>query len=232
MGTDTRVQRTWFLQGEGNSKDWPADSLQPSKHYAAIQKESKRISEEYHTVVRIILAHKPLTFGHSQLIVTFTGSAARFKEAEQFDKAARAIKASINVFEQVFGVLKVHQRKRFATLSQVTRTKGIYRKTLILRASAEEKRQRDLNEYKVHLVPYFASHSLNCQLYFQAIHSQESKERGALLAWLGKREEEVDGWAMPPHPWVGKLDKIACANWKMAALAELLCETLAKQKNV
>ncbi len=194
---DTRPQRTWFEQDDGP------------------------------TQCRIFLVHTPLTFGHSQLI--FSVHRQRLKEAARFEKVAKIIKSSISALQQVLGSENVHRKKsEFKTLAEITRTKGKYIKTLILRASADEKS----TEYKIHLVPYFESHASNCKSRYKALHfikrrrNSATDKTGGLLAWLGERETEVDGWLKDSHPWAKILDQKALKDWKMDKLATLLKEKM------
>ena len=179
------------------------------------------------TRCRIFLVHTPLTFGHSQLI--FSVHRQRLKEAARFEKVAKIIKSSISAFQQVLGSEKVHRKNsEFKTLAEITRTKGKYIKTLILRTSADEKR----TEYKIHLVPYFESHASNCKSRYKALHfikrrrNSATDKTGGLLAWLGERETEVDRWLKDPHPWAKILDQKALKDWKMDKLATLLKEKM------
>jgi hypothetical protein len=164
-----------------------------------------------------------LTFGHSQLIFSVRGE--RLKETARFGKVAKIIKSSISAFEQVLGSEKVHTKNpEFKRLAEITRTKGKYIKTLILRTSADEKHA----EYKIHLVPYFESHASNCKSRYQTLHfikdrrNSATEKTGGLLAWLGERETEVDRWLKDPHPWAKILDQKALKDWKMDKLATLL----------
>ena len=179
------------------------------------------------TRCRIFLVHTPLTFGHSQLI--FSVHRQRLKEAARFEKVSKIIKSSISAFQQVLGSEKVHRKNsEFKTLAEITRTKGKYIKTLILRTSADEKR----TEYKIHLVPYFESHAANCKSRYKALHfikrrrNSATDKTGGLLAWLGERETEVDRWLKDPHPWAKILDQKALKDWKMDKLATLLKEKM------
>ena len=179
------------------------------------------------TWCRIFLVHTPFTFGHSQLI--FSVRKQRLKETARFEKVAKIIKSSISAFEQVLGSEKVHTKNsEFKRLAEITRTKGKYIKTLILRTSADEKR----TEYKIHLVPYFESHASSCKSRYQTLHfikhrrNSATDKTGGLLGWLGERETEVDRWLKDPHPWAKILDQKALKDWKMDKLATLLKEKM------
>ena len=190
---DSRAQRTWFDQDDGQTR------------------------------CRIFLVHTPFTFGHSQLI--FSVRKQRLKEAARFEKVARIIKSAISAFEKVLGSEQVQiTNSEFKSLAEITRTKGKYIKTLILRASADEKHA----EYKIHLMPYFESHASNCESRYHTLHfikrrrNSATDKTGGLLGWLGERETEVDRWLKDPHPWAKILDQKACKDWKMHRLATLL----------
>lgn len=223
---DTRPQRTWFLKKEGIGKHWSSAFEMPPQRYTSIQNEiEKKNDKDYEIVTRIILSHTPFTFGHSQLIMKFLGDKRLLKESERFEKVTAIIKNAISVFEQVLGKETIHIKgTEFSLLSEITHTSGRYIKTLILRASAEEHNCEEYAEYKVHLVPYFYSHSANCKSRYLTLHFLSTDEKGGLLGWLGERETEVGRWQKPPHPWANSLNKIACENWKMDKLAKLLCD--------
>lgn len=223
---DTRPQRTWFLKKEGIGKDWSSASVSPLERYQSIQSEIKKENDnEYEIVTRIILSHTPLTFGHSQLVMKFLGGKRQLEESARFERVAQFIKISISVFEQVFGREELHIRQHeLRRLTEITRTSGKYIKTLILRSSAEEHTCEEYTEYKVHLVPYFASQATNCKSRYCTLHFLDGDASGGLLGWLGERETEVDRWQKAPHPWANSLNRIACEDWKIAELARLLCE--------
>src|SRR2546428_14009630 len=94
------------------------------------------------------LVNAPLTLGHSQLVVKTPQSDT---EERSFAAAAPHVANCIRVLRTR---LPSHGRKSWQSLTQYTKTSGGYRKTLVLKASAEEPK----GIYKVHLVPYFASH--------------------------------------------------------------------------
>jgi len=211
---------------DGISKGWSSPSIMPLERYLSIQGEIKKENDnEYEVVTHIILSHTPLTFGHSQLIMKFLGNKRQIKESIRFEHAAQIIKNTISVFEQAFGLEELHIREQeLRPLAEISRTSGKYIKTLILRSSAEEHACEEYIEYKVHLVPYFASQAANCKSRYRTLHFLSSDETGGLLGWLGERETEVDRWQKPQHPWANSLNRIACEDWKMPELAKLLCE--------
>jgi hypothetical protein len=103
-----------------------------------------------------------------------------------FNNASDAIKECLKVLrKQLPNAIKVDTWK---ALSDYTKTKGKYKKTLVLKTSADEEK----NEYKVHLVPYFQSHLDSTTLLYQHVHSAEKGKTGGLLCWLGERERRVD----------------------------------------
>ena len=106
----------------------------------------------------IFLSRSPLTFGHSQLVVP---SPDDCNEEDLFRLASKIIYYAIAAFRSAFGGEKpLHEDKAFESLAENTLTAGPYQKTLVLRASAQEKNEKIYTEYKVHLVPYFKSHEL------------------------------------------------------------------------
>ena len=127
------------------------------------------------------LVDAPLSFGHSQLCVTKEDSE---QEDATFARAAKHIKTCIRSFRVVLPDAVVS----WDSLARYTNTKGAYQKTLILKASADEKP----TEYKIHLVPFFESHLKATNRLYQATHSQPAGKSGELLHWRGKREVSVD----------------------------------------
>jgi len=148
----------------------------------------ENISEKYRDRVwyhcgdeaHAFLVDAPITFGHSQLWVKRGDSIA---EEEVFKIAATHIEKCIGVLRTVLPC-KVEQWQEIATY---TRTSGDYVKTLILRASASEKQC----EYKIHLVPLFASHNYAANALYRITLGKESGY-GGLLHWVGERESIVD----------------------------------------
>jgi hypothetical protein len=173
-------------------------------------------SNDTHEVdVRLFLVRAPLTFGHSQLVMKYQPR-TRSKESTRFRHSAGLIERALSSFKQV---LTADTIKKFKNYAEITLTKGSYIKTLILRASADEKSY----EYKVHLVPYFKSHARACQKRYTAIHSVDPKDKGGLLGWLGDRETIVDNWQIKTdNPFDSDLDRIADDHWKLPKLAKLL----------
>jgi hypothetical protein len=167
--------------------------------------------------ITLLLVHAPLTFGHSQLTLSFPATSTD-KEASRFDRAAQSIAKALRVFEAALEPSLCE----FETLAKLTGTSGRYLKTLILRVSANE----GSAEYKVHLVPYFESHDLACKKRFDSVHSAVSDERkGGLLGWLGQRETTVDSWQIDSdNPFHSHLDRIAIDCLGLGRLARKLHE--------
>jgi hypothetical protein len=94
------------------------------------------------------LVHAPSAFGHSQLKVSI---ACGIHEEDAFSLAAKHIATCIGRFRSAFMSLDL---KEWGPLAQYTGTAGHYAKTLVLKASANEKQE----EYKVHLGPCLSSH--------------------------------------------------------------------------
>ena len=173
--------------------------------------------DETEVGTRLFLVRAPLTFGHSQLIMKYPPR-TRPKESARFHHAADFIERALSSFRQV---LTPKTLREFKKLAELTLTDGTYIKTLILRASADEKN----SIYKVHLVPYFKSHERACQKRYTAIHCVDPKEKGGLLGWVGSRETIVDSWQIKTdNPFEGNLDKIASNDWKLPRLATLLIQ--------
>jgi len=139
-------------------------------------------------------------------------------EARYFKWAACLIERAITTFTRAFRDQHTHELDKYKELAEVTRTRGDYLKTLILRASASEKIG---SEYKVHLVPYFESHRNDCAARFKARHKipTDFDREGGLLGWLGERENQVDEWEVGSL-WKYKLDEIANRNWGLEQLAK------------
>lgn len=153
-----QVYRVWYTPLENPSED-------PSSAWDEIQKYPY-----------IFLVHKPLTFGHSQLVIPnpIAPKLKKLSEEELFEEASKHVKKAIETFRKIFKDTSI--LKKFRVLAECTNTNGDYIKTLILRASADESYDE---KYKVHLAPYFKSHGNDCGT-------------GGLLRWVGERELRVD----------------------------------------
>ena len=128
------------------------------------------------------LVDAPLTFGHSQLVV----KAPKSKNEEfWFATAAPHIAICIRTLRTE---LTSRNRSGWRSLAQYTGTSGRYRKTLVLKASADETR----GMYKLHLVPYFASHLYATNQLYQVLNDADHGAAGGLLHWIGQRERLVD----------------------------------------
>jgi hypothetical protein len=128
------------------------------------------------------LVDAPHTFGHSQLVVTVRGVG---KEENSFSTAARHI---VGCIKRLRMSLPKPDDPNWKALARYTRTSGPYKKMLLFRVSANEKR----NEYKVHLVPYFKSHLDATNRLYRATHNKGPRAKGGLLHWLGLREVILD----------------------------------------
>jgi hypothetical protein len=127
------------------------------------------------------LVDAPHTFGHSQLVLKVSTSD---EEEWFFSKAAgHAAKCIRRLRTQL-----PRHRRAWRQLADYTKTKGVYKKTLILRVSADE----EADTYKIHLVPYFASHLKSTRKLYQGTHDLPEKKTGGLLHWLGLREVLLD----------------------------------------
>lgn len=139
----------------------------------------------------IFLSRAPITFAHSILVIPKPRQSKFVSEATFFRWSADLIEQVIYLFNIAFGIKKIHTDTSFRILAEGTMSKGEYIKTLILKASANE----DLNTvYKVHLLPYFQSHDIDCQQRFFALHRSIDlgEKKGGLLGWIGQREDEAD----------------------------------------
>jgi hypothetical protein len=225
---DGRVYRLWYLPYQwsniksklGDVTDWSI-YVCGGKNAANLASIHEQSWDDLHKFPYIFLSRSPLTFGHSQLVIPAPpGSSERIPEAKYFEWASHIIREAIATFTTVF---KDHRvlLKTFENLANLTQTKGKYIKTLILKASADEKIEE---VYKVHLVPYFKSHDTKCKWRFCSKHGILPGRKGGLLGWLGEREDEVDKWEAEPTPLKCKLDDIANDDLKMQKLATTLWE--------
>ena len=132
------------------------------------------------------LVHAPITFAHSQLAVTVSPC---IQEEDMFSLAAKHIGICIGRLRSTIATLDLTQ---WDPLSRYTETSGQYAKTLVLRASASERQ----GQYKIHLVPCFASHiEASNELFWERF--DKKREGGGLLHWIGKREHIVDKDTIP-----------------------------------
>jgi hypothetical protein len=130
----------------------------------------------------VFLVDKPITFGHSQLIFSIPPG---ISEEDAFNLAAKHVAMCIGRFRSTFERLDLGE---WNSLAQYTITSGRYVKTLVLKASANEKQKE---EYKLHLVPCFSSHIDTANKLFWARFGKE-ENGGGLLYWIGQREHLVD----------------------------------------
>jgi hypothetical protein len=216
---DGRIDRLWYLPEGWKKLSAPRSVSEYMKHQTArlisascpdVQKDRwEQIKNSPH----IFLSRSPLTFGHSQLVIPSPGDS----EQDLFRLASEIIYDAISTFKSVFGnPTFVHQKAVFKPLADTTLTRGSYERTLVLRASAQESSG---NEYKVHLVPYFASHAELCRKRFHSLHTTTPDRLGGLLGWLGMREDDVDRWEVDQNPLTPMLDVIANEHLRMSDLA-------------
>lgn len=220
---DSRISRLWYLHKSYDQKSTEAN-------WDSICNEGKIEGDAWNQVSNwndakrvpyIFFSRAPLTFAHSQLVIPAPpgqNDSSSIDEAKYFKWAAYLVEGAIATFTKAFRGEKVHEDTKYKELAEVTRTRGGYLKTLILRASASEKIG---SEYKIHLVPYFESHRNLCAERFKAQNGlpADSDREGGLLGWLGERENEVDEWEVGSL-WKYKLDEIAIGEWKMQELAK------------
>jgi hypothetical protein len=148
------------------------------------------------SVPHIFLSRSPLTFGHSQLVIPsppWRTDKKPISETSFFEIASVIIVRALQTYQQIFSTKGslIHEENTFRALAESTYSYGQYIKTLVVRASAEEKAGK---QYKVHLVPYLKSHEAECLKRFRAQHRVKPDKKGGLIGWLGDRETEVDKW--------------------------------------
>lgn len=166
----------------------------------------------------VFLVRAAITFGHSQLI--FEALPGR-EEDLLFSVVSREITSIIYAFNEALVKKRLQGQTRYRELAADTETAGDYIKTLVLRVS---NRERPHEQYRVHLVPFFASHWLACDQLFKQNHPDAPSETGGLLAWLGKREVEVD---CLQHRLDAALDVYVNTRLNMVGLASELGKCLA-----
>lgn len=128
------------------------------------------------------LVDAPITLGHSQLVMRCKRSQ---QEQDRFNTAAEHAAKCIGVLHEMLSKMVF---ARQTSLARYTGTSGKYVKTLVLKASVKEQ----MNEYKIHLVPYFSSHLRLTNRLHAAIQELKPPASGGLLHWLGEREQIVD----------------------------------------
>ena len=127
------------------------------------------------------LVDAPITFGHSQLRVTV-------KRAQTEEQAFEAVSVHVTKCLAALRRALSPQSRKLAVLASYTGTSGKYIKTLVFRASAKESKA----EYKVHLIPYFASHLRATARLHSVMQNRDSTSPGGLLHWVGQLERIVD----------------------------------------
>lgn len=226
---DGRIPRLWYLPNIWEEVTKSATVRDLQKHLEkncwkntndwceVSKKKWKKIEQSPY----VLLVRAPLTFGHSQLVIS-SPKGTNQDEEDFFSLGSRIIERTIMVFEQAFKVQKIHEDENFRSLAVFTGTKGRYIKTLILRSSASEKFHK---EYKIHLVPYFKSHQDECIKRYRYIHGIATGDKGGLLGWLGERETVVDN-LLESGPFKENkeiLDNFANEDLKMPEIAKKLC---------
>ena len=221
-----RISRLWYLP-----KEWDKISTaKPVAEYLGkpepLQIATSWPDDQTHnweqiekTCPTICLSRSPLTFGHSQLIIPSPSDT----EQDLFHLASKIIYNVILTFTSAFGNTSnkpLHEDNAFEALAESTHTYGSYNKTLVIRASANEK--SDPRQYKVHLIPYFTSHELLCRKRFQSVHTVKDDRTGGLIGWLGERETIADKWEVCPSPIKPLLDVVANNYFGMINLAAKL----------
>jgi len=164
--------------------------------------------------IRVFLVESPLTFGHSQLILT---TEEVISEENMFDMSSSVIKDSIQILKQKLP--EAIENRGWKTLRDYTKTSGRLIKILILRVSADEAEK----QYKVHIVPYFESHLCLTTLLFQKGRDVDLKKTGGMIRWLGEQEKRLDDqieiWRGTCH-----FPKALVKSFNLIKLAEYLRE--------
>ncbi len=223
---DDRSRRVWFApkggwEGVRAAIEKKAD-LESEDWKDVCNKDYKAEIEE--SVPHIFLSRSPLTLGHSQLVIpspSWSTAENPASEASFFEIASVIIVRALQTYQQAFSnkASLVQEEDIFRALSESTYSYGQYMKTLVVRASAEEKAGK---QYKVHLVPYLRSHEAECLKRFRALHAVTPDRKGGLIGWLGDRETEVDRWELEwCWPDVSH-DQIANEVWNLSQLASRL----------
>jgi len=219
-------QRTWYLPDAWWTNAGPNDLKEWRTLLERGNARDWDVSGDWKKFPYIFLVNRPLTFGHSQLVMPIPMNLRSTKDENRegiyFEYASIMIKRAIKGFVEAFDKNKLHTDKTFCDLAKRTLSYGRYEKTIIMRASADE----NLREvYKVHLVPYFESNAALCQERYCSVQKKPPDKRGGLIGWLGDRETEVDGWQTGNF----ELTTIARDIWKLPELAINLRKKLACQ---
>ena len=218
---DGRIARLWYIPEGWQNLSEARSVVEYVEDGSSLKNTSLRPNLEndvWEQVTKspcIFLSRSPLTFGHSQLLIPSPCDS----EPDLFRLASKIICKVISIFSTVFGNTRLlHEKDTFKPLAESTHTEGSYKKTLVLRASAQENNE----EYKVHLVPYFESHAELCKKRFHTVHTVAPGRTGGLLGWLGEREDAVDRWEVDSNPTKPMLDYIANEHLRMVDLAQEL----------
>jgi hypothetical protein len=153
------------------------------KHHNTIEGRTwlMRSSENNH--ISVYLVESPLTFGHSQLILT---TKRIIPEEDMFGTASSVIKECLPIINEKLP--KALENPTWKTLREYTKTRGQLVKNLILKVSANEAEC----QYKIHIVPYFESHLCLTNLLFQQGRDVSKSKTGGLIRWLGEQERKLD----------------------------------------
>jgi hypothetical protein len=133
--------------------------------------------DDYAFVVKV-----PITFAHSQLVIKVPLSEP---EEEKFKKAAPQISQCLKIMRLTLEKLEPGS---LPTLAGYTRTSGDYIRTAVLKANPSE----SVDEYRIHLIPLFASHLEETDRFHSTVHELEGEQMGGMLSWLGQREQVID----------------------------------------
>jgi hypothetical protein len=221
-------QRTWYLPDRWWT--WTKAGFKRRSSWDTILKRGNASRwddlERWKQFPCVFLVNKPLTFGHSQLIVPRPLGKNSAQEQDFFGWASQIIEHVIQTFVEAFGEEKerrLYTKSQFDALAERTCSYGKYIKTLVMRVSADEDQRK---KYKVHLVPYFESNAALCQERYCSIHKASPDKTGGLIGWLGERETEVDKWRTGDF----KLIDICQDVWRLPRLAHDLRELWPRQQ--
>ena len=172
--------RVNLFVGEGVPIGEDADRGSMAQSYACLRKKVQERIWYQKQGAFAFLVDAPLTFGHTQLVLRVVCRA----EERLFSRSAPHIVECVRRLR----TLLPGRLENWEHLATYTKTEGAYKKTLLLRVSADE--QGDM--YKIHLVPYFESHlKSTCRLYQETLGFSDGGI-GGLLHWLGKTEVRRD----------------------------------------
>jgi hypothetical protein len=137
------------------------------------------------------------------------------EEEDMFKATIELIVKCIRVFRTELP--NAIENNEWEVLKKYTNTSGKYKKTLILKTSANEQ----CCEYKIHLIPFFESHLCDTKRLFHNGRQLDETKIGGLLGWLGHQERLVDDQI--ELPWdTHRCPEALFNSFNIIKLAELL----------